>query len=187
MALRRRRLTSPSGSAMRKVRISVASSTYHLGAQVQFSRETGRHQPLKKFEGIVPFTFQQYQREILQRKECAGILRTDPTDALRLVAVCIIFFLAVTYHFCQIFGVDVLFQQYGFHRLAYIGAFQLGSTFMAKSNAIAEPMRAEEKPMRVCARRKRLLLISSLVALRTAMLVFRFSAMRCAWMESQPE
>ena len=40
MALRRRRLTSPSGSAMRKERISVASSTYHLGAQVQFSRVT---------------------------------------------------------------------------------------------------------------------------------------------------
>ena len=40
MALRRRRLASPSGSAMRKARISAANSTYHLGASVQSSRVT---------------------------------------------------------------------------------------------------------------------------------------------------
>ena len=58
---------------------------------------------------------------------------------------------------------------------------------ISKSNIMPEPMRAEENPSAVCALRKRWLLISSLVAFNTAMLVFRFSVMRWAWMASQPE
>ena len=67
--------------------------------------------------------------------------------------------------------------------------FSLGaiSWNIGKSNAIAEPIRAEENPMRVCALRKILLLISSLVAFNTAILVVRFSVIRCAWIASHPE
>ena len=56
-----------------------------------------------------------------------------------------------------------------------------------KSNAMAEPISAEENPIRVCALRKILLLISSLVAFKTAIFVVRFSVIRCACIASHPE
>ena len=51
---------------------------------------------------------------------------------------------------------------------------------ISKSNAIPEPSNADEKPSLVCPLRKILLFISSPAAAKIAVLVVKFSVIRCA-------